>query len=134
MGRALLCTEARSFPERAAWVKNRKAISLHDVANPGDEFTAKRTTGMKSGEILTTKSLALEYRDSERIAKSEGSRRARGGREIVRAGLFLHPGIKHSIALATKCGIRGTRERDRARAKATKVLEQREQFGRLAAL
>jgi hypothetical protein len=58
---------------------------------------------MKTSEILTTESLALEYGDGERIAKGEGSRRARGGREIVRASSTVshsRPSVESAVPVS----------------------------------
>src|SRR3974377_406520 len=55
------------------------------------QAAAKASAGVRAGEILFRKAAELQERHGERVAHRQGGRRARGGREIERAGFGGEP-------------------------------------------
>jgi hypothetical protein len=98
----------------------------------GQQPAAERSARVRAREILRGEAAGVEQRQRERVAQREGRRRARGGREVVRAGLDVDRGVQVSVG-----GLRERRalvagEREELRALPLEVRDQLDELVGLA--
>ena len=87
-------------PERRGRAhRGDRLVAVHNLFDREEQALAQRAAGMIAGEILGLDALVFEQRHRQRVAQRQGRRRAGGGREVQRAGLFLHADIEHHVAV-----------------------------------
>ena len=122
------------LPHRIAGAQYRQTFCLHDLVDLGEETTPQRAPRMQAREVLTLKPLLLEERDRERIPNRQRDRRARRGREIVRARLDGHGRVEHDVGVSRHRRSTLAGERDQSNAETLEGVDEGKELVRLATL
>ena len=83
---------------------------------------------MKPRKVVGVEALLFEKCDRQRVTKREGYRSARGGREIVRTRLLLHPRIESHVAVPRQSRAGVAREGNCRYPEPLQMVEQRQQL------
>ena len=108
--------------------------AAHDVRHVQQQPAAERAARMRAREVGLGEAAMLQQRDRERVAHRERRRRARGRREVERAGLRGHADVEVHVRLARERRLRVAGHRDERRIHALEQGQDGQEFGGLAGI